>query len=74
MWRDVPFSGIYFTVYEFLKLKTLNYLQLDHIPMMNSFINGAIGGMVCQTISLSSTGHLPLVSSELLNYVCYYII
>ncbi|KAF6029541.1 SLC25A40 [Bugula neritina] len=38
MWRDVPFSAVYFTLYESMKGYSMSYHNTDHIPTWESFL------------------------------------
>ena len=46
MWRDVPFSAVYFTLYEAMKAWVLQYYNTKNITTVHSFCFGAISGMV----------------------------
>jgi len=52
MWRDVPFSATYFTLYETMKGMSMSYYHTDYIPTWHSFIFGIIGGTICSTLTL----------------------
>ena len=49
--RDIPFSGIYWTMYEYLKLRSLNRMKRDHVNFPISFSCGAVSGTVASIIT-----------------------
>ncbi|KAJ1514113.1 hypothetical protein HMI54_014457 [Coelomomyces lativittatus] len=48
LWRDVPFSGIYWITYEHLKTKFQVWFPMLH-PVQMAFTSGALAGMLAAT-------------------------
>lgn len=46
LWRDVPFSGIYWSVYESYKRKYAHYTDSKNPSFGFCFVGGAIAGSV----------------------------
>lgn len=46
LWRDVPFSGIYWSVYETYKRHFIYYTDSNHPSFWFSFVGGGIAGSV----------------------------
>ncbi|KAI9299001.1 mitochondrial carrier [Neoconidiobolus thromboides FSU 785] len=51
LWRDIPFSGIYWTGYEYLKKELNQQGSLKLSPFSNSFISGASSGILAAIIT-----------------------
>lgn len=51
LWRDVPFSSIYWLVVEAMRSRSLKSLQTHSEKFMESFISGIVGGVVASLIT-----------------------
>ncbi|XP_067930227.1 mitochondrial glutathione transporter SLC25A40-like [Watersipora subatra] len=52
MWRDVPFSALYFTLYESMKSASMSRSSTSFVPTWQSFLFGAVSGSICATVTL----------------------
>ena len=51
VWRDVPFSMLYWLGYETLKTKVLRYREISSLNSLSTFLCGATAGSIAATIT-----------------------